>query len=109
MTLLVFNILYLYIFHSVNNELNEGLLPSDYTLLITNLRELYNNYKANCKLNDSFNIENFESYLKKELFGSKNENKDMIKSIYSINLCYEMDEYMAIEKNAKNINIKYSK
>ena len=106
MTLLVFNILYLYIFHSVNNELNEGLLPSDYTLLITNLRELYNNYKANCKLNDSFNIENFESYLKKELFGSKNENKDMIKSIYSINLCYEMDEYMAIEKKCEEYKYK---
>jgi len=106
MTLLVFNILYLYIFHSVNNELNEGFLPSDYTLLITNLRDLYNNYKTNSKLNDMLNVEKFESYLKEQLFGSKNKNKDMIKSIYSINLCYEMDEYMAIEKKCEEYKYK---
>ena len=105
-TLFLFNILYLYIFHSVNNELNEGFLPSDYTLFITNLRELYNNYKASIKLNDCFNVEKFETYLKEQLFGSKKENKDMIKSIYSINLCYKMDEYLKIEKKCEDYKYK---
>ena len=106
MTLLVFNILYLYIFHSVNNELDEGFLPSDYTLLITNLKELYDNYITNSKLNDRFNIEKFESYLKEQLFGSKKKEKDMIKSIYSINLCYKLDEYLAIEKKCEEYKYK---
>lgn len=106
MTLLVFNILYIYIFHSVNNDLNEGFLPSDYTLLITNLRDLYNNYKKICKLDEISSIEKFETYLKKQLFGKEDENKNMIKSIYSINLCYEMNEYMAIEKKCEEYKYK---
>ena len=106
MTLFAFNILYLYIFHSVNNELNEEFLPSDYTLLITNLTDLYDNFKENSKGNDCFNVEKFESYLKEKLFGNKNERKDMIKSIYSINLCYEMDEYLAIEKKCEEYKYK---
>ena len=104
-TLLVFNILYLTIFHYRNNELKEGILPSDYTLLITNLDNYYKDFKKN-NLNEIYNTEKFESYLKEQLFGGNKKKSNMIDKIHSINLCYQMDEYMEIQKKCEEYKYK---
>ena len=104
LSLLFFNIVCLYVFHYINNKLKIGILPSDYTLLITDLYKYYEDFiKINIK--NKFNIDEFVSYLKEQLFDSISANKDMSKNIHSINICYKIKEY--IEKQKKCEEYKY--
>ena len=107
MTLFVFNITCLYIFHYLNNKLKIGILLSDYTLLITNLDYCYDDFiKQNSQ--DQLNIDKFILYLKEKLFNSNSEteNKDFSKKIYSINLCYKINEYMKTQKICEEYKYK---
>ena len=95
--LFLFNILFLYEFHYINNKLKKGILPSDYTLLITNLNDYYNNYIKEHN-NDKYNVEKFTGFLKSKLFEPG--------TIHSINLCYKINEYMKAQKLCEEYKYK---
>ena len=111
-TLFIFNIVSLYIFHYINNKLKRGNLPSDYTLFITNLNDYYKDF-INKTNKENYNIDKFILYLKKKLFDLSSENKNYSQTIYSINICYEINEFLKIQKKCekykyKIIQIKYN-
>ena len=94
--LLFFNILCFNVFHYFNNKLKNGILPSDYTLLITNLNHYYKDFTKNNT--EQYNIEKFTGYLKKKLFESEN--------IHSINICYKINDYMKAQKLCEEYKYK---
>ena len=106
LALLFFNIVCLYVFHDLNKKNKEKIeiIPSDYTLFITNLNKYYENF--NKKIKNQFNIKEFISYLKEELFDSISKNKDISKNIYSINLCYKINEYIKKQKKLEEYKYK---
>ena len=104
-SLLIFNIVCLYIFHYLNNKLKQGILPSDYTLLITNLYNYYNDF-AEKSPEEKFNINKFKLYLKEKLFNMNLEQNEFNYNIHSINLCYKINEYMKTQKKCEEYKYK---
>ena len=104
-SIFVFHIVLLFVFYYENVKLKSLMLPSDYTLLITNLNGIYNKFKADNK--NQLNIEKFLSHLEEQLFKTKKNC-----NIHSINICYKINKYMNIQKQceeykSKIFHIKY--
>ena len=98
-SLFMFHLVCIYIFYYINIKLNEGMLPSDYTLLISNLNSFYRQLNVDNK--NQINIEQFLSELEKQLFKTKE-----ISTINSINICYKINEYMKIQKKCEEYKTK---
>ena len=107
-SLFMFNIVFLYILYYINIKLKKGILPSDYTLLITNLNGFYIKFKNDKFHNDEenqFNIDRFILDLRQQLFES-NKISDINKNIHSINLCYKINDYMKYQKKCEEYKYK---
>ena len=108
-TIIVMNIYFFIILkRTIYKEKFLNCSPSDFTLFISNLNnsiDLYNDYCISKKIfieNDEEKYKHFISFLKNKVISNKNKSNE----IYDINICYNLKNFMNLEKQNHKINFQ---
>ena len=135
MVLFIINIYFIILLKAkIKAEKIENVHPSDYTLLITNLTKIKNEFKEKRNKNEKFIIDKnnnedlkgglfeyvynnndkidnnkseiimFIQYLKDKLFYNENTKKDF--NIFNLNLCFKLNQFMILKENFEKCKYK---
>ena len=134
-TLFIVNIYFIILFKAqIKAEKIENVHPSDYTLLITNLKKIMIEFKEKNNKIENINIErnnnedlkgglfeyeynnkdninsikleilNFIQYLKDKIFYSEKSKQNM--NIFNLNLCFKLNDFMILKEKFENCKYK---